>query len=234
MLERLAVALFLCAAAFDLAWLALVPLDWWAVPAVLFGWYLADAASGITHFYLDYRPCTPGVGLRELFFYEGDRGAEPYLTQRRETMARIRPFERVIFDFKTHHPRPNALGRRSFYVVVRSTLLFAALPASLALAAVCLTTPIPGWALAGADSLLVGGTLAQYIHATLHRAKNPWPIRPLRAIGAIMTPEAHGVHHATLDRDFCTLVGWANPAVNALFRLCCRRSWLTSAGLEPA
>ena len=87
--------------------------------------------------------------------------------------------------------------------------------------------------MAGLVVLIIGSTLAQYFHGTLHRSDNPWMIRAMRRTGLLMTPQAHAIHHASLRRDFATNTGWSNPLVNAVFRMATRRGWLTEAGLEP-
>ena len=104
-------------------WLAGVP-DWRWLPAALAGWYVADLLSGVTHMYMDYRPCTPGIGLDRVFHYAGSRESADYLALRDRVMPRISPFERLVYDFKNHHPRPDALGRRPFLVQIGSTILF--------------------------------------------------------------------------------------------------------------
>ena len=213
-------------------WFAGVP-DWRWIPAALAGWYIADFLSGMTHMYMDYRPCTPGIGLNRIFHYEGSRESADYLALRDEVMPRISPFERLVYDFKNHHPRPDALGRRPFLVQIGSTILFVSLPVSILLNILCTTLSIPGWFVAGAVVLLLGGTLAQYFHGTLHRADNPWIVRAMRRTGLLMTPEAHALHHATLRRDFATNTGWSNPVINALFAFAIWRGWLHESGLEP-
>jgi sterol desaturase/sphingolipid hydroxylase (fatty acid hydroxylase superfamily) len=92
---------------------------------------------------------------------------------------------------------------------------------------------LPGWLMAGAVVLTIGGTLAQYFHGTLHRPDNPWIVKAMRRVGLLMTPEAHALHHQTLRRDFATNTGWSNPLVNAIFRVATGRGWLSEAGLEP-
>src|SRR5205823_2243591 len=126
-------------------------------------------------------------------------------------------------DFKNHHPRPDALGRRSLWRQIDSTVLFGTLPVSLALNLACLILPVPGWFVAGAVAMLIGGTFAQYFHGSLHRPDNPWFIEAMRRVGLLMTPAAHAKHHATLQRDFSTNCGWANPVLNRLFNLLRRR-----------
>jgi len=207
--------------------------DWRWIPAAFAAWYLADLLSGLTHMYMDYRPCTPGIGLDRVFHYEGSRESDEYIALRDAVWAKISPFERLVYDFKNHHPRPEALGRRPFLVQIGSTILFAALPASILLNLICVAMAVPGWLIAGMVVLIAGGTLAQYFHGTLHRADNPWIVRAMRKAGLLMTPEAHAVHHATLRRDFATNTGWSNPLVNAVFHLATRRNWLDEAGLEP-
>lgn len=223
--------LFVLSLALNL-WLAGIPNLWW-IPAAFAAWYIADLLSGLTHMYMDYRPCTPGIGLERMFHYSGSRESAEYQALRAEVLPRISPFERLVYDFKNHHPRPEALGRRSFLVQIGSTIMFGSLPASLLLNLLALLVPLPGWLLAGAVVLIIGGTLAQYFHGTLHRADNPWIVNAMRRVGLLMTPEAHALHHATLKRDFATNTGWSNPLVNALFRAATKRGWLDEAGLEP-
>jgi len=213
-------------------WFAGAP-DWRWIPAALAAWYAADLMSGLTHMYMDYRPCTRGVGLDEMFHYAGSRESDDYLALRARVLPRISPFERLVYDFKNHHPRPDALGRRPFLVQIGSTILFVSLPASILLNLLALTGALPGWLVAAGVVFIVGGTLAQYFHGTLHREDNPWIVQAMRRLGLLMTPEAHALHHATLRRDFATNTGWSNPLVNAIFRLAMRRGWLDEAGLEP-
>ena len=213
-------------------WLAGAP-GWLWLPAALAGWYLANLASGVTHMVMDYKSCTPGVGLDRLYFYEGSRESEEYLALRAAVWRRIGPLEKLIYDFKNHHPRPDSLGRRAMMVQIGSTILFATLPASLLLNLAALALPLPGWLVAGGVVFIVGATFAQYFHGTLHRADNPPLVLWMRRAGLLMTPAAHAIHHATLDRDFATNTGWSNPLVNRLFRLALRRRWLLPEGLEP-
>ena len=207
--------------------------DWRWIPAALAAWYAADLMSGLTHMYMDYRPCTPGVGLDQMFHYAGSRESSEYLALRDRVLPQISPFERLVYDFKNHHPRPEALGRRPFLVQIGSTILFVSLPSSVLLNLLCLAIVMPGWLIAGAVALTIGATLAQYFHGTLHRVDNPWIVRAMRRVGLLMTPEAHALHHETLRRDFATNTGWSNPLVNAIFRTATRRGWLAEAGLEP-
>ena len=207
--------------------------DWRWIPAVLAGWYVADLLSGLTHMYMDYRPCTPGIGLDRMFHYAASRESADYLALRDSVLPRISPFERLVYDFKNHHPRPDALGRRPFLVQIGSTILFVSLPASIGLNLLCSAFAIPGWVVAGTVTLMIGGTLAQYFHGTLHRPDNPRIVHAMRRVGLLMTPEAHALHHETLRRDFATNTGWSNPLVNAVFRLATARGWLSEAGLEP-
>ena len=165
--------------------------------------------------------------------FEVFRLPEEYVALRAEVLPRISPFERLVYDFKNHHPRPEALGRRPFLVQIGSTIIFAALPFSILLNLLSLEIAIPGWLIAGLVVLTIGGTLAQYFHGTLHRPDNPWIVNAMRRIGLLMTPEAHALHHATLRRDFATNTGWSNPVVNSVFRLATSRGWLNESGLEP-
>jgi len=223
--------------AFNLYWVAADP-HWLILPAALVAWYIADLTSGVVHMVMDYRPCTPGLGLKDLFFYEGSRGTEEYRKLFRQVMARVGPIERIVFDFKNHHPRPNALGRRNLTFQIRSTVIFGSLPFSVLLNLACLAGhlsgwTIPGWFVAGAVVFFLGGTFSQYFHGTLHRDRNPWLVRAMRRLHLLITPAAHDIHHATLDRDFATINGWSNPALNIVFDALRRRGHFPSSGLEP-
>lgn len=213
-------------------WLAGTP-AWAWIPTALVAWYLADLMSGVTHMVMDYKPCRSGVGLADLYHYEGSRESAEYLALRDRVWRSIGPFEKLVYDFKNHHPRPEALGRRPMLVQIGSTILFAALPASLALNATALVLPLPGWLVFGFVILIIGGTFAQYFHGTLHREDNPPLVLMMRRVGLLMTPQAHQLHHDTLMRDFATNNGWSNPLINRLFSLAIRRRWLTESGLTP-
>src|SRR5689334_21136978 len=226
-----ATILFVLSLALNL-WFAGAP-DWRWIPAALAAWYVADLLSGLTHIYMDYRPCTPGVGLDEMFHYAGSRESADYLTLRDRVMPRISPFERLVYDFKNHRPRPDALGRRSFVVQIGPTILFVSLPVSILLNLLCLALAVPVWLIAGAIVLIIGGTLAQYFHGTLHRVDNTWIVRAMRRVGLLMSPTSHAPHHATSRQDFATHIGWPVTLVNACFLDSTRRASLFESGPEP-
>ncbi|WP_404481427.1 fatty acid desaturase CarF family protein [Novosphingobium sp. BL-52-GroH] len=226
-------ATFLASLGLNLAF-ALADPHWLAIPAMLAAWYAADLLSGLIHMYMDYRACRPGMGLDAVFFYPGSRESEEYQRLFRERMARLNPFERISYDFKNHHPRPDALGRRQLWRLIGSTVVAGALPLSVLLNVAALAWPVPGWVTAGCFAFLVGGGFAQYFHGTLHRRDNPWFILTLRKLGLLMSPEAHQIHHDTLQRDFATNSGWSNPLVNRLFNVLRARGRLPDANLEPS
>jgi hypothetical protein len=230
--RRIILAAFLASLAAN-AWFVVRDAGQLTLPALLLGWYWADMSSGLVHMYMDYRKCPPGKRLHELFFYQGSRESREYQEMFRERMAAISPFERVVYDFKNHHPRPEALGRRKLWWLIGSTVMLAALPQSLLLNAAELAWAVPGWVAALFFSLIAGSAFAQYFHATLHRSENPWIVDAMRRLGLLMTPEAHQLHHDTLRRDFSTNCGWSNPLVNLIFRRLRRRGYLDDAGLAP-
>lgn len=230
--QRVILGLFLASVGLNL-WGALRDPQPWIVPAALLGWYLADLLSGLVHMVMDYRPCPEGRGLDEVFFYEGRRGDAEYRALFHQRMQSLNAFERISYDFKNHHPRPDALGRRAVWRLIGSTVIAGALPLSLLGNLGMLLWPVPGWAMALLASLLLGGGFAQYFHGTLHRSHCPWFIVALRRARLLMTPEAHQIHHDTLKRDFATNCGWSNPAINWLFRTLRARGFLDDAGLEP-
>lgn len=230
--QRTIPAIFLTSVSCN-AFLALREISWLTVPALLLGWHLADLLSELVHMYMVYRPCTPGKRLGDIFFFEGSRESEEYLTLLRKRMATIDPFERISYDFKNCHPRPDALGRRPLWRLIGSTVLLAALPISSLANFAGLFVPVPGWIMASLVAFLLGGGFAQYFHGSLHRRNNPWFIAALRHAGLLMTPAAHQIHHDTLQRDFATNCGWSNPAINRVFRVMRSRGMLDDSGLIP-
>lgn len=232
-LRPILLTLFLASLALNLA-LCLADPHWLSLPAALAGWFFADLLSGLIHMYMDYRACRPGMGLDRIFFYEGSRESDEYQNLFREKMKPLNPFERISYDFKNHHPRPDALGRRGLWRLIGSTVIAGALPLSVLGNVVGLAWGIPGWLMAGMLAFLVGGAFAQYFHGTLHRAQNPWFITALRRARLLMTPAAHQRHHDSLQRDFATNSGWSNPLVNRLFRTLRARGYLPDANLEPS
>lgn len=229
---RLLLALFILSAAMNLVW-AVRDVHWLIVPAMLAGWYVADMQSGLVHMFMDYHPCPAGRGLDRLYFYKGSRESEEYQAMFRKAMAGLRPFQRLVYDFKNHHPRPNALGRRTIMRQIGSTIVVGALPASLLFNLACLTWSVPSWVAAGFFAMLMGETFAQYFHGTMHREDNPWIVRAMRRVGLLMTSEAHQLHHDTLRRDFSTNCGWSNPVVNVVFAVAYGRGYFVDVGLEP-
>lgn len=229
---RLVIFLFILSGGMNLYWAAR-DVGWLTLPALLTGWYAADMLSGLVHMFMDYHPCPHGKGLDQLYFYKGSRGSDKYQALFREKMAEINPFQRLVYDFKNHHPRPHALGRRTMMRQIGSTILAGALPLSLLFNLVCWAAPIPSWIAAGFLAMLIGGTFAQYFHGTLHREHNPWIVRSMRQLGLLMTPEAHKIHHDTLQRDFSTNCGWSNAVVNLIFEFGRKNGLFRDSGLEP-
>jgi hypothetical protein len=224
--------LFLLSLAADVALIGPHP-GWLMIPAALFGWYLADLGSGLVHMYMDYRPCIPGTGLKDLYFWEGSRDSPEFLAKQREVYARISTFERVVYDFKKHHPFPDLLGRHSLWHLMKAPVAYVTLPLSLALNLVFGLTHPPGWLIVGAITYLLGISLSQGFHGALHRSDVGWGVRAMRRVGLLMTQTAHQKHHATLVHDFAVINGWSNPLVNVCTATLLRLKLLRSEGLEP-
>ena len=208
--------------------------DWRMIPATLVAWFLADLLSGVVHMIMDYKPCPPGVGLAEIYFWQGPRDSEAFLNLQGQVYARISRFDRLVYDFKKHHPFPDLLGRHGVWHLMKAPVMFITLPLSLALNVAALIWRVPGWLMVGLVVLLIGGALAQYFHGVLHKTVSPPMIVGMRKVGLLMTPEAHAYHHRSLTEDFSTVSGWSNPLLNILVRALLRRGVLNEAGLEPS
>ena len=225
-------ALFFASLALDLA-LAAPNLDWRVAPAALMGWYAADLASGLVHMYMDYRPCRPGSGLRELYFWQGSRETPEFIARQTEVYERISRFERLVYDFKKHHPFPDLLGRHEFLHLMKGPVFVVTLPLSVALNLVFLMLPAPAWTLVGSVVFLLGAGVSQAVHGTLHKTTVGPVIETMRSLGLVMSVDAHKLHHETLTRDFSVLNGWSNPLVNFCASSLLRAGVLRPEGLEP-
>ena len=232
MRDRLLFTLFFLSLALDGA-LAWPSLDWRVLPAALVGWYLADLVSGLVHMYMDYRPCRPASGLKDLYFWEGPRDSPEFLSRQREVYAQISLFERIVYDFKKHHPFPDLLGRHSFLHLMKGPTFLLALPASLAVNLAFLALRPPAWLIVGVAVLLAGAGMTQAFHGALHRDDVGPLLRGLRRARLAMSRRAHKLHHDTLTQDFAVINGWSNPVVNLCATTLLRMRVLQSDGLEP-
>jgi hypothetical protein len=230
--SRFLFALFFLLLGVDLVLVGRHP-DWRMLPAALFGWYLADLASGLVHMYMDYRPCIPGTGLRELYFWEGSRESPEFLAKQAAVYARISTFERIVYDFKKHHPMPDLLGRHSILHLMKAPVFLLTLPLSLALNLVFWLIPTPGWLIAGMVVFIIGASMTQAFHGALHRENVGPGIRIMRRLGLLMSVSSHKQHHETLTQNFCVISGWSNPLVNLCTKFLLWIDAINSEGLEP-
>ena len=182
---------------------------------------------------MDYKPCRPGSGLRELYFWPGPRDSAEFNARQAEIYARLSLFERVVYDFKKHHPFPDLLGRHSFVHLMKGPTFAVVLPFSLALNLLFLLLRPPGWLLVAVVVMLIGASMSQAFHGALHRDDVGLTLRVLRRAGFVMTRRAHQAHHDTLTQDFAVINGWSNPLVNLCTTLLLRSGALRSEGLEP-
>ena len=206
--------------------------SWWTPVIVFAALYIADAVSGIAHFIVDYTPNVEGVGLKELYHYQGSRASADYQRRRKEALGQINGFQEIVFDFKVHHRTPAALGRRSFLVMTVPVIVYGALPITLGL----VVLGELGWMPANLSLFLVVmvacGTISQFVHACTHKNPIPWGARLLQGVGLFISPKAHDVHHRHPDRQFCLLNGWANPLVDKLFKFALWRGYFRPDGLR--
>ncbi len=231
MFFRLAVAVFGVSLAFAVVELARAP-SWTILPGLLVGWAVIDFCSGLVHMLLDYVPVPARMRL-DLLYFARNRSTEEYLRLRREILGPVGPFWRIAFNFKYHHPRPNALGKRTLKQLCAETLYFAALPTALALDVALVFAPPPPWVTAAAISMVIGALFIQYFHATLHRPVPPAFVAVMRRLRLLMTPEAHQRHHDVQDNSFAIIAGWSNPLLDPLFRILVSTGVCRAENLEP-
>ncbi|MDK9695246.1 MAG: fatty acid desaturase family protein [Siculibacillus sp.] len=211
--------------------LALDP-SWTILPGLLLGWVVIDFCSGLVHMLLDFVPM-PARMRMDLLYFARDRHSPEYRRLREEILGSVGPFWRIAFNFKYHHPRPNALGRRNLRELCADTLFFAALPWSLTLNVVVAVSPPPAWVIAAGVSTVIGALFIQYFHATLHRREPPAFVAAMRRLGLLMTPEAHQRHHDVQDNSFAIIAGWTNPPLDRIFRALVAAGLCRAENLEP-
>jgi Lipid desaturase domain len=225
-------ALFFVSLGADLALIGPHP-DWRMLPAALVAWYAADLVSGLVHMYMDYRPCIPGTGVRELYFWEGPRNTPEFYALQAAVYSRISLLERIVYDFKRHHPNPELLGSRSMFYLMKEPVLLSLLPVSLILNLVFVLVPTPGWLIVGVVVFIIGASMVQVFHSSLHRQKVGFGFRLMRKLGLLMSVPAHQLHHDSLAKDFSVISGWSNPVVNLFATFLLRIGALRPEGLEP-
>ena len=194
---------------------------------------LADFVNGLVHMYMDYKPCKPGTGLKDLYFWEGPRDSAEFHARQAQVYARISGFERIVYDFKKHHPFPDLLGRHSFLHLMKGPTFLLALPLSLVLNVVFLALQPPAWLLVGTVVFLLGSSMTQALHGALHRDDVGLALCLMRRTGLVMSRRAHQLHHDTLTQDFAVINGWANPLVNLCVHTLLHTGIIRSDGLEP-
>lgn len=231
MFFRLTVGIFCVSFAADLVALASTP-SWTIIPGLLVGWAIADLGSGLVHMLLDFVPLPARLRM-DLLYFAPQRNTEDYAELRRSILGGVGPFWRISYNFKYHHPRPNALGRRNMKELCADTLYFAALPLSLALNVAVVTAPPPPWATAAVIAMVIGTLFIQYFHSTLHRRTPPAFVAVLRRFRLLMTPEAHQFHHDVQDNSFAIINGWSNPLLDRIFILLRRHGICREEHLEP-
>ena len=232
MKSRLLFALFFLSLGLDLL-LAGARLDWRVLPAAIAGWYLADLVSGLVHMYMDYRPCIPGTGLRELYFWEGSRDTPEFLAKQDEVYGRISRIRTARLRFQEASSDAGPVGAAQLVAphegagIRHHAAGFARPQCRFS------TGSGAGWLLIGVVVLLLGSSMTQGFHGTLHREDVGPVICVMRRLGLLMTASSHKYHHDTLTRDFSVISGWSNPVVNVATSFLLRVGALRSEGLEP-
>jgi len=165
----------------QLAWSDLTYL----IIATVLGIFLADAASGVAHWFCDT-------------FFE-------------ETTPLIGPL--MIAAFREHHRDPLAMTRHGFLELNGSNCL--ALTPVLATgwwlgAGETLTeTAVFGHSVLLSFSFTV--TATNQFHRWAHDPAPPWFARLLQRLGLALSPEHHSKHHAPPHRSaYCVTNGWVN------------------------
>jgi hypothetical protein len=180
--------------------------------------FLADFFSGVVHIFFDYFPINRKAGFHELFSFQGDRSSPEYLSLKKRVITHPATsiIDRLSYSFKIHHVSPLAMNRKSYSVHMLETVV----PASL-IALLSITLPSSARLTMLITAFLIANV--QFIHACVHDTHRSvfWKIiiHQLQRLYVIYSLDTHMQHHRYGTSNFCLVTGWANFALNPLFRL---------------
>lgn len=194
-LELVATVVF---AAYALAFTARLAAETHATPQALSiaaglvgGYLIADLLSGLAH-------------------WVGDRFFE-------ETTPIIGPG--FIAPFRQHHVVPEEMVEHGLVELVGNTAVLALPTLAAAFHLLDLASGSPLTLLAGALilSAMVGGVCTNLFHRWAHMERPPRLARWMQALGVVITPERHAVHHSNgFDSSYCITTGWLNAPMDRL------------------
>ena len=180
------------------------------------GIYLLDFVSGVFHATLDYSDV--GEPLRTVV----RRTFEEVHETRKHDLRYLAspPWLQVVWNFQAHHAAPfpehdDQITETAW--IAGPLLLVTGLQRALGYLA---DGPWRVW--------VVLLTLAHFVqsshflaHQRVHLGRSSLPpfVAKLQDAGLLLHPDVHRRHHETFDCNFCIFNGWANPIVNAGFRL---------------
>lgn len=163
-----------------------------SIAAGLVGGYLvADLLSGLAH-------------------WVGDRFFQ-------ETTPIIGPG--FIAPFRQHHVVPEEMVEHGLVELVGNTAVLALPTLAAAFHLLDLASGAPLTLLAGAFilSAMVGGVCTNLFHRWAHMERPPRLARWMQALGLVITPERHAVHHSGgFDSSYCITTGWLNSPMDRL------------------
>jgi ubiquitin-conjugating enzyme E2 variant len=196
LLDRLSVTLFFGTWVLFLMHSAgrFAPIDTWgkalaAGLGIVVGYLLADLLAGLVHWIADryFDPATPVLG--------------PML----------------IEPFRDHHRDSLGITRHDFFEVSGNNALV-----TLPLLGLLWLGPEPSdfgsrLLVASGASLALALVATNQFHRWAHDPAPPRFVRRLHALGLILTPRRHAVHHrGRHDRAYCVTSGWLNPLLDRI------------------
>ena len=205
--------------------------SWYAIPTVLLAWFNADLTLGLVHFYLDY-VCLPSeLNLKDLL-KRVDRGSDTYQALKKEKFKQLNLIQKVSFEFKIHHIRPKALGKRTFINLVSESIMVIVFPLLIIVDIGIYFGVLHHLVILYFLILSLGLSLGQYTHANTHKDDIPWVIRFLQNAHIILPVKLHLLHHSTFTQSFCILNGWSNRLVNKIANFVLARKIFDRKNLE--
>ena len=131
------------------------------------------------------------------------------------------PLSAPVLEFQAHHAVPRDLVVLPASRVAAAAIWDGAPPQLLvALAAYACAPRLASSLLLTLSWKLFFTGYGQLSHRASHMARSevPPPLRALQRVGLMISSERHNEHHRAYDTQFCTVSGWAAPAVDWLFR----------------
>lgn len=119
-----------------------------------------------------------------------------------------------IRPFRDHHAHPEALTKHDVFELCGNN----AIACSMMLGATVPWAALAPHLAVGVVSLALAVLATNLFHKWAHTSDPCRLVRVLQKTRAVLSPEEHSQHHATLDHAYCVTSGWTNSILDSAIR----------------